>query len=156
MCNNRLMKSLLEALPADFPITDRPYETMAKEMGITGEQLMREIALLKEKGFIRRISGLVAHRAVSYAGNAMVVWNVPAERVEDVGAIMAGFSEVSHCYERATAGYWPYNLYTMVHGKTREECIAVINAMALRSGIHDYRVLFSKREFKKTSFSVRT
>jgi DNA-binding Lrp family transcriptional regulator len=150
------MKSVLEALPADFPITDRPYETMAREMGITGEQLIREIALLKENGIIRRVSLMVAHRAVSYEGNAMVVWNVPAERVGDVGAIMAGFSEVSHCYERDTAGYWPYNLYTMVHGKTRGECIAVIETMALRSGVYDYRVLFSKREFKKTSFSVRT
>lgn len=150
------MKSVLEALPADFPITDRPYDTMAARMGITGEQLIREIALLKERGIVRRVSVMVAHRAVSYEGNAMVVWNVPAERVEDVGAAMSGFSEVSHCYERDTAGYWPYNLYTMVHGKSRGECIAVIEEMARRSGIHDYRVLFSKREFKKTSFSVRT
>lgn len=150
------MKSSLEALPTDFPITERPYETMARDMGITGEQLIKELALLKEKGIIRRISLMVAHRAVSYDGNAMVVWNVPAERVEEVGAVMALFSEVSHCYERATSGYWPYNLYTMVHGKTREACAAVIDAMASRSGIDDYRVLFSKREFKKTSFSVRT
>lgn len=150
------MKSVLEALPADFPITDRPYETMARQMGMTGEQLIREITLLKEKGIIRRISVMVAHRSVSYEGNAMVVWNVPAERVEDVGAIMAGFSEVSHCYERDTGGYWPYNLYTMVHGKTREACTKVIAAMTARSGVDDYKVLFSIREFKKTSFSVRT
>ncbi len=150
------MKSVLEALPADFPITDRPYETMAGQMGMTGEQLIREITLLMEKGIIRRISLMVAHRAVSYEGNAMVVWSVPADQVEEVGAIMAGFGEVSHCYERATGGYWPYNLYTMVHGKTREACTAVIAAMAARSGINDYKVLFSKREFKKTSFSVGT
>ena len=150
------MKSVLEALPVDFPITDRPYETMAGQMGMTGEQLIREITLLMEKGIIRRISVMVAHRAVSYEGSAMVVWSVPADRVEEVGAIMADFSEVSHCYERATGGYWPYNLYTMVHGKTREVCTAVIASMAARSGINDYKVLFSKREFKKTSFSVRT
>lgn len=150
------MKRILEALPADFPITDRPYDAMAAEMGISSEQLIRELALLKSRGVIRRISVIVAHRAVSYEGNAMVVWNVPAERVQQVGNIMAGFNEVSHCYERDTAGYWPYNIYTMVHGKTREECIRVIEAMAKRSGIRDYRMLFSKREFKKTSFSVRT
>ncbi len=150
------MKRILDALPADFPITDRPYDAMAAEMGISSEQLIRELALLKSRGVIRRISVIVAHRAVSYEGNAMVVWNVPAERVQQVGNIMAGFNEVSHCYERDTAGYWPYNIYTMVHGKTREECIRVIEAMAKRSGIRDYRMLFSKREFKKTSFSVRT
>lgn len=150
------MKGVLEALPADFPITGRPYEAMAGAMGITGEQLIRELALLKEKGVIRRIAVMIAHRAVAYEGNAMVVWNVPAGRIEEVGALMAGFGEVSHCYERDTSGYWPYNLYTMVHGKTREACAAVIDRMASRSGIHDYRVLFSKREFKKTSFSVKT
>lgn len=149
------MKSVLEALPADFPITDRPYETMARKMGITGEQLLHELSRLKEEGVIRRISVMVAHRAVSYEGNAMVVWNVPAELLESTGSVMAGFEEVSHCYERDTAGYWPYNLYTMVHGRTREECLAVIEKMAARSGIRDYRVFFSKREFKKTSFSVR-
>ena len=117
--------------------------------------MLHALSRLKEEGVIRRISVMVAHRAVSYEGNAMVVWNVPAELLESTGSIMAGFEEVSHCYERDTAGYWPYNLYTMVHGRTREECLAVIEKMAVRSGIRDYRVLFSKREFKKTSFSVR-
>lgn len=149
------MKISLEALPADFPITDRPYETMARNMGITGEELIEELSFLKGKGVIRRIAVMVAHRAVSFEGNAMVVWRVPEDRVEEIGTLMADFKEVSHCYERDTAGYWPYNLYTMVHGRTREACTAVIGAMASRSGIHDYRVLFSKREFKKTSFSVR-
>ncbi len=150
------MKSVLEALPADFPIIERPYEAMAGTMGITGGQLIGKLALLKEKGIIRRVAAMAAHRAVSYEGNAMVVWNVPAERIEEVGTIIAGFSEVSHCYERGTSGYWPYSLYTMVHGKTREACAVVIDLMASRSGIRDYRVLFSKREFKKTSFSVGT
>ncbi len=150
------MKSVLEALPADFPITARPYDAMAEEMGMKGEQLIHELAGLKAKGIIRRISVMVAHRAVSYEGNAMVVWNVSEDHVEDTGAIMAGFREVSHCYERDTAGYWPYNLYTMVHARTREECLAVVEAMSLKSGVHDYQVLFSVREFKKTSFSVGT
>jgi siroheme decarboxylase len=149
------MKSVLEALPADFPITDRPYETMARKMGITGDALIEELSALKENGVIRRIAVMVAHRAVSFEGNAIVVWKVPGDRIEEVGALMADLKEVSHCYERDTSGYWPYNLYTMVHGKTREACAAVIAAMASKSGIHDYRVLFSKREFKKTSFSVR-
>ncbi len=149
------MKIPLEALPADFPITDRPYETMARNMGMTGEELIEELSFLKEKGVIRRIAVMVAHRAVSFEGNAMVVWRVPEDRIEEIGTLMADFKEVSHCYERDTAGYWPYNLFTMVHGKTREACTAVIDAMASLSGIHDYRILFSKREFKKTSFSVR-
>jgi DNA-binding Lrp family transcriptional regulator len=92
---------------------------------------------------------------VAYEGNAMVVWRVPEAEMEKTGAVMAGFDEVSHCYERDTGGYWDYNLYTMVHGRTREECLATVGRMASRSGIGDYRVLFSLREFKKTSFAVR-
>ena len=149
------MKGILETLPADFPVTERPYEDMAREMGITGQALIDELAALKAGGYIRRVSAMVSHRAVSYEGNAMVVWHVPDDEMERTGAIMAGFDEVSHCYERATGGYWPYNLYTMVHGRTPEECLAVIERMASQSGIGDYRVLFSLREFKKTSFTVR-
>lgn len=145
----------LELLPSDFPITERPYETMAKDMGMSGTELIGELITLKDQGKIRRIAGMVAHRAVSYQGNAMAVWHVPADRIDAVGAKMAGFPEVSHCYERDTAGYWPYNLYTMVHGKNREDCSQIIERLAAASGITDYRVLFSVREFKKTSFSVR-
>lgn len=149
------MKKVLEALPTDFPVCERPYDEMAGEMGISGASLMDELAALRRDGVIRRIAAMVAHRSVSYEGNAMVVWRVPEAEVERVGAVMAGFDEVSHCYERDTGGYWDYNLYTMVHGRTRQECLAVVGKMALRSGIGDYRVLFSLREFKKTSFAVR-
>ncbi len=149
------MKGILETLPGDFPVTERPYEDMAQAMGITGQALIDELTALKNGGYIRRVSAMVAHRAVSYKGNAMVVWCVPDGEMEKTGVIMAGFDEVSHCYERSTGGYWPYNLYTMVHGRTPQDCLAVIDRMASQSGIRDYRVLFSLREFKKTSFTVR-
>ncbi len=142
-------------MPADFPVSERPYDEMAREMGMSGAALIDELAALKRAGLIRRIAAMVAHRSVSYEGNAMVVWRVPEAEAEKVGAVMAGFDEVSHCYERGTGGYWDYNLYTMVHGRTREECLAVVGEMASRTGIRDYRVLFSLREFKKTSFAVR-
>lgn len=145
----------LELLPSDFPVTEKPYETMAKDMGMSGPELIEELTFLTNQGMIRRVAGMVAHRAVSYQGNAMTVWRVPLDQIDDVGAKMAEFPEVSHCYERDTAGYWPYNLYTMVHGQTREDCLKTIERLAAVSGITDYRILFSVREFKKTSFSVR-
>lgn len=141
-------------MPADFPVTERPYEDMAEKMGMAGEELIKELEALKASGRIRRIAAIVSHRAASYEGNAMVVWRADKNEVEKAGLIMAGFPEVSHCYERATGGYWPYNLYTMVHGRTRRECLATIERMASRSGIEDRRVLFSTREFKKASFTV--
>jgi DNA-binding Lrp family transcriptional regulator len=149
------MKKVLEALPADFPVSERPYDEMAREMGMSGAALIDELVALKKVGIIRRIAAMVAHRSVSYEGNAMVVWRVPEAELEKVGTVMAGYDEVSHCYERDTGGYWDYNLYTMVHGRTKEECLATVGRMSSRSGIVDYRVLFSLREFKKTSFAVR-
>ena len=149
------MKRVWEGLPADFPVTERPYEDVAQAMGMSAGELMESLAALKESGHIRRIAAALSHRAVSYEGNAMVVWRVDEDIMEETGRVMALFPEVSHCYERATGGYWPYNLYTMVHGRTKQDCLETIGRMALRSGIGDYRVLFSIREFKKTSFTVR-
>lgn len=149
------MTRVFEVLPADFPIIERPYSEMAEAMGMSEGELLGELADLRDRGYIRRVAAMVSHRAVAYEGNAMVVWHVTENEIEKAGAVMAAFDEVSHCYERDTGGYWHYNLYTMVHGRTRQECLAVIEQMSEHSGIADYRVLFSVREFKKTSFAVR-
>ena len=149
------MKGFWESLPADLPLTTRPYRDAAESMGMTEEDLIARLEDLKRQGYIRRIAAAVSHRAAAYEGNAMVVWNVREGDIERVGFIMAEFPEVSHCYERDTGGYWPYNLYTMVHGRTNEECLATVSRMASKSGVEDYLILSSIREFKKTSFSVR-
>jgi siroheme decarboxylase len=148
------MEKILEHIPADFPITARPYKEMAGKMGIGEEELIEGLKTLKESGVIRRVAGALSHRKIAYEHNAMVVWRVEERDVDTVGARFAAFDEVSHCYERGTGGYWSYNLYTMVHGRNREGCMKSIEKMAHTGGISEYRVLFSKREFKKTSFTV--
>jgi DNA-binding Lrp family transcriptional regulator len=148
------MKNVLEKIPSQFPLTDRPYKKMAKTIGISEHELIDTLKSLKASGVLRRVAAVLAHRKVAYSHNVMVIWKVDEKDVEKAGAVMASFPEVSHCYERDTGGYWAYNLYTMVHSKHYEDCMKSIERIACETGISDYRVLFSKREFKKTSFSV--
>jgi siroheme decarboxylase len=149
------MKKVLAEIPTRFPLTDRPYKEMAEKMGMSEDTLIDTLKNLKASGVLRRVAAMLAHRKVAYSYNAMVVWNVDENDVVKTGAEMASFPEVSHCYERDTGGFWTYNLYTMVHGKRYEDCMRSIEHIAQQTGINDYRVLFSKREFKKTSFSMK-
>jgi DNA-binding Lrp family transcriptional regulator len=148
------MKKILAKIPSQFPLTERPYREMARTMGMSEDKLIDTLKSLKASGALRRISAVLAHRKVAFSHNAMVVWKVNEMNVEKIGAVMASFPEVSHCYERDTGDYWSYNLYTMIHGKSYDDCIKSIERIARKTGIKDYRILFSKREFKKTSFSV--
>lgn len=148
------MKKVLAKIPSQFPLTERPYKEMAEIIGISEEELIGTLKSMKASGIVRRVAAALAHRKAAYAHNAMVIWKVNEKDMERIGAVMASFSEVSHCYERGTGGYWAYNLYTMVHGKHYEDCIQSVERMAHKTGISDYRIFFSKREFKKTSFSV--
>ena len=148
------MKKILAKLPSQFPLTDRPYKEMAETIGMNEDELISTLKSLKTSGVLRRVAAVLYHRKVSYSHNAMVVWKVDEKDVEKTGTVMASFPEVSHCYERDTGGYWPYNLYTMVHGKRYEDCMKSVERIAHETGINDYRIFFSKREFKKTSFSV--
>jgi DNA-binding Lrp family transcriptional regulator len=84
----------------------------------------------------------------------MVVWNVRDDDIDRAGGIMASFPEVSHCYEREKGGYWDYNVYTMIHGKSLEDCKQIAGRISDRTGIKDFQMLFSKREFKKIPLRV--
>jgi DNA-binding Lrp family transcriptional regulator len=148
------MKDILEKIPLQFPLVNRPYEEMAEKIGMSEDELISTLKSLKRSGELRRAAAVLYHRKVFYSHNTMVVWKVDEKDVEKTGTVMASFPEVSHCYERDTGGYWPYNLYTMVHARCYEDCMKSIEHIASKTGINDYRIFFSKREFKKTSFSM--
>jgi siroheme decarboxylase len=148
------MKNILAKIPSQFPLTNRPYKEMAEAIEMSERELINTLKSMKASGVLRRVGAVLAHRKASYSYNAMVIWKVDEKDIERTGAVMASFPEVSHCYERDTGGYWPYNLYTMVHGKRYEDCMKSVERMAIKTGMNDYRILFSKRELKKTSFSV--
>lgn len=131
-----------------------PYLELGDRLGLPEELVIEHLSLLLEQGVIRRFAATIGHIALGIVANAMIVWRVPPDRVADVGEILASFPEVTHCYERQSAPAWPYNLYTMVHSRSREECLRIASDMSARCGVEDFRVLFSEREYKKTSARI--
>jgi DNA-binding Lrp family transcriptional regulator len=141
---------LLKSTQDGIPIVSLPFEQIAQEHNITENEVLERLNKLIKEGVIRRFGASIGHRAIGITANAMCTWNVPDEKVEEVGAIMAGFPEVTHCYERPRFTGWKYNLFTMIHAYSREECEKVAKQISIATGISDYSILFSEREFKKT------
>lgn len=158
MCKNSFVKknfdTILNAIPYDFPVKEQPYEDIAQDAGMSQEELIRALHDMKVEGLIRRIAAVLYHRKAAYTHNAMVVWEVDEQDVERIGRLMSGFPEVSHCYERDKGGYWAYNIFTMVHSRSLEDCVEVVRRIAEKTGVVKYQMFLSKREFKKTSLMV--
>ena len=145
-------KGVIRALQGDVPLVEGPFREIGLRLGMAQERVMTVIAGLIERGVIRRVGAVVRHGRVGYGTNAMVLWAVPPERCRAVGERLAAFSAVSHCYLREPYLEGRYNIYTMIHHRgTEEDCAALIDEMAKEVGIEDRLVLFSEREYKKTS-----
>lgn len=144
-------KQIIRALQEDLPDTIKPYRTLALKLGISEKKLLEKISLYLEKGVLRRIGAVVRHQKVGYKHNMMVVWRVPDQLVSPIGQNMAQYPEITHCYERATSSEWPYNLFTMVHGTSREGCESFIRKLSQENEIADYQILKSLKELKKSS-----
>ena len=141
---------LLKSVQDGIPVVPEPFLKIAEELGISEGEVLGRLENLIKQGVIRRFGASIGHRNIGITANAMCTWNVPDERVEEVGAIMAGFPEVTHCYERPRFPGWKYNLFTMIHAYSRDECEKVAKEISNATGIRDYSILFSEREFKKT------
>ena len=146
-----LEEKVILALQRDLEVTPRPFLEVAEQLGIPEEELLAAIRSLMEQGVIRRFGATLRHQQSGYAANVLVVWRVPAKEVTAIGKKLAAYREVSHCYARTPAPSWPYNLYTMIHGKTPEDCTRTAARMAGETGLADYQMLFSETELKKTT-----
>jgi DNA-binding Lrp family transcriptional regulator len=142
---------LILELGNNFPIEPRPFAAIGARLGMTEDEVLARVKEFMARGIIRRLSVALRHQNVGFTANAMVVWKVPPERLNEVGKKLASFPEVTHCYERETAPDWPYNLYTMVHRPHREESLAIAVRLSEAVGIKDYRVLFSTQELKRSN-----
>lgn len=145
---------LLKAAQDGIMLTPRPYRALGDLLGIPEEEVIRRLKGLEEQGAIRRFAATIGHRALGILANAMIAWKVPSDQVERAGEIFAASKDVTHCYERASSPDWPYNLYTVVHSRSKEDCLAIASRLSQAAGIEDYRVLFSEREYKKTSARI--
>jgi DNA-binding Lrp family transcriptional regulator len=145
---------LLKVAQDGLDLTKRPYRVWGEVLGMGEEEVISRLRAMEEEGIIRRFAATIGHRALGILANALIAWRVPPEKVDEAGAIFAAAEEVTHCYERATALDWPYNIYTMVHSRSREECLQIAERLSSRSGISDHIVLFSEKEYKKISARI--
>ena len=148
---DELDKKVIRLIQGDLPLDLKPFAILAAKIGISEDQFIGRINELKKRGVIRRFGATLRHQEAGFASNAMIAWLVPDHRIEEVGKILAGFREVTHCYQRKQQGDWDYNLYSMVHGNNREQCYRIAERMSQSVGIDDYILLFSEKEFRKTS-----
>lgn len=144
-------KKIIAALQSDIPLESDPYRLLAKEIGISREELLIRLESQLKAGIMRRMGVVLRHREVGYAANALSVWRVPENRLREVADIMAAEYAVTHCYARRTAEGWPYNLYAMLHGRSRADCEQLAVKLAEAAKVDDYKLLFSTRELKKSS-----
>ena len=144
-------KRLIHELQSDLPLSPTPYAAVAEAVGITEQAVIEKIQQWKREGVIRRIGAVLRHQQVGRSHNVMSVWNVPKDRVDEIGALLASCSEITHCYERATSANWSYNLFAMIHCASEAECNSLISSIVEKTGIQDYRLLLSTKEYKKES-----
>ena len=143
--NIRIVKCIQE----DLPLVQRPFGVWADSLKMQESELLATISGWMRHGTIRRFAAVLDHRRVGFSANGMVVWNCPQDRIDRIGDILASFPEVSHCYNRPAYPEWPYNLYAMIHGRSPEECDSIAHRLAHATGLDNFRILFSMKEYKK-------
>ncbi|MBN1904634.1 MAG: AsnC family transcriptional regulator [Deltaproteobacteria bacterium] len=148
---DELDKKIIGFFQKDIPLEPMPYKIVADQLGVSEDEVLSRIREMITSGVIRRLGATLFHQEAGLKANAMVAWLIPEEEIDEIGNIMAGFREVTHCYHRRPQRDWRYNLFTMIHGDTREECNEMARKMSERTGMKDYSILFSEKEFKKSS-----
>ena len=141
---------VIREMQEDLEVVSRPFDGMAERLGMSVQEMFDYSADMVKRKLMRRFSAVLYHRRAGFSANAMVVWNVPPERSQEVGDQMAMSPHVTHCYERPTYDDWKYSHYTMIHATTEEECQEIAVEIANEIGIDDRQLVFSTREYKKT------
>ncbi|MFC2029177.1 Lrp/AsnC family transcriptional regulator [Chloroflexota bacterium] len=140
----------IRALQTDLPVLPQPFAETAGRFGLDEGELLERSRQLETAGIMRRYSAVLRHRRVGYTSNGMGCWAVPESQIEEAGRFAAGLSQVSHCYQRpAFPPRWPYTLFTMIHGQTSADVETIVARIARETGVEEYQVLYSTREFKK-------
>ena len=146
-----LEQRILAVIQNGLPLSRTPYKDLAQKAGIRTGQLLGILKKWKKEGKLRRSGAIVNHFKVGLNTNAMIVWQVEKDKVEMIGNLMAGCKEISHVCQRETDDNWPFNLYSMVHGKTVREIESVIEKIKNVDGVLNFRVLYTQKELKKTA-----
>ena len=143
--------ALIRALQGPMEAVGRPYDAAAAELGISTEELLDRLRGMVDRKILRRVAAILYHRRAGFSANGMGVWKVPEDEILEVGGRMASFRGISHCYQRPTYEDWPYSVFTMAHGRSKEECDAILDSIAAECGMgpDDRATLYSSTEYKK-------
>jgi len=147
---SRADRLIINELQQDLPLVRESFAAMAERAGMDVEQFLAGCWSLQQRGVIRRFSASINHKNAGFTANAMSGWTAPAEKIDAAGHKLALLKEVSHCYERETNQFWHYNLFAMIHGRSREVCREIADKISRETGLTDYALLYSTKEFKKT------
>ena len=143
--------AVIRALQGPMRVVDRPYDDAAAEVGMTTDAFLDHLRGMVDRKLLRRVAAILYHRRAGFSANGMGVWRVPEDRVLETGRRMAAVRGISHCYQRPTYRDWPYSVFTMAHGRSKQECDAILDRIADEHGLHgdDRAVLYSSTEYKK-------
>jgi DNA-binding Lrp family transcriptional regulator len=140
---------VIRATQGDMPVIPEPYAPAAAKLNIPQDELLTHLRQMQERRLLRRVAAILFHRRAGFSANGMGVWKVPDERIMELGPRMAAFRGISHCYQRPTYQDWPYSIFTMAHGRSKDECDAILDSIATQTGIDERSTLYSSTEFKK-------
>jgi siroheme decarboxylase len=141
----------IRALQGPMAAVERPYDEAAAALGIATEELLGRLRGMAERKLLRRVAAILYHRRAGFSANGMGVWKVPEAEIMETGRRMASFRGISHCYQRPTYEDWPYSVFTMAHGRSKQECDAILDSIAAECGMEpaDRATLYSSTEYKK-------
>jgi siroheme decarboxylase len=140
---------VIRATQGPQAVVAEPYAPAAERLGLPVERLLDHLRGMVERRLLRRVAAILFHRRAGFSANGMGVWKVPDERILELGPRMAAVRGISHCYQRPTYEDWPYSVFTMAHGRSKEECDAILDSIAEMTGIDDRATLYSSTEYKK-------
>ena len=141
--------AVIRATQGPMEVVSEPFAGAAAELGTSQGELLEHLESMKERRALRRVAAILFHRRAGFSANGMGVWKVPEDQILEIGPRMASFRGISHCYQRPTYADWPYSVFTMAHGRSKEECDAILDSIAEDTGIEERRTLYSSTEFKK-------
>jgi DNA-binding Lrp family transcriptional regulator len=143
--------AIIKALQGPMKAVERPYDEAAQEVGMSTDAFLAHLQGMTDRKILRRVAAILYHRRAGFSANGMGVWKVPEDQILEVGGVMAATRGISHCYQRPTYDDWPYSVFTMAHGRSKEECDAVLDSIAetCEMGPDDRSTLYSSTEYKK-------
>lgn len=148
---NDIQIKIVKAIQSGLILSKEPYKEIAESVGISQQELLAQLREWKRDGTIRRMGAVLRHHSAGFIVNAMGAWNVPNEKVDEFAHVAVEYGMISHCYQRPRLKDFDYNVYTMIHGKSKDDCEGVAEEVSERAGITEYTLLYTTHEFKKTS-----